>query len=145
MDGNRLAIIDLPEPGLPTKRMLCPPAQATSTARLTFSWPLTSRKSGRGRVVGSGIPRGETLVNFVYVSGRAPVLCAERKIGGDRSGTGDVFASVILADAVNGVDFAESVRRASAFTASAVRRSVELGLPEKDGLAIEEVIGELVK
>ena len=52
---------------------------------------------------------------------------------------------MILADAVNGVDFAESVRRASAFTASAVRRSVELGLPEKDGLAIEEVIGELVK
>ena len=100
---------------------------------------------GAGRVVVSGIPRGETLVNFVYVSGRAPVLCAERKIGGDRSGTGDVFASVILADAVNGVDFAESVRRASAFTASAVRRSVELGLPEKDGLAIEEVIGELVK
>ncbi len=100
---------------------------------------------GTGRVVVSGIPRGETLVNFVYVSGRAPVLCAERKIGGDRSGTGDVFASVILADAVNGVDFAESVRRASAFTASAVRRSVELGLPEKDGLAIEEVIGELVK
>ena len=100
---------------------------------------------GTGRVVVSGIPRGETLVNFVYVSGRAPVLCAERKIGGDRSGTGDVFASVILADAVNGIDFAESVRRASAFTASAVRRSVELGLPEKDGLAIEEVIGELVK
>ena len=84
-------------------------------------------------------------MNFVYVSGRAPVLCAERKIGGDRSGTGDVFASVILADAVNGVDFAESVRRASAFTANAVRRSVQLGLPEKDGLAIEEVIGELVK
>ena len=33
----------------------------------------------------------------------------------------------------------------TSFTASAVRRSVELGLPEKDGLAIEEVIGELVK
>ena len=58
---------------------------------------------------------------------------------------GVTVASVILADAVNGVDFAESVRRASAFTASAVRRSVELWLPEKDGLAIEEVIGELVK
>ena len=104
-----------------------------------------SGDTGAGRVVVSGIPRGETLVNFVYVQGREPTLCAERKIGGDRSGTGDVFASVILADAVNGVDFAESVRRASAFTASAVRRSVELGLPEKDGLAIEEVIGELVK
>ena len=55
-----------------------------------------------------------------------------------------MFASVILADAVNGMGFAESVRKASAFTASAVRRTVEMGLPPKDGLAIEEVLGELV-
>jgi len=95
------------------------------------------------KVVVSGIPRGENLVNFVYERGRPATLCVEPKIGGDRSGTGDVFASVILADAVNGVDFAEAVRKASAFTAKAVRRSVEMGLPEKDGLAIEEVLGDL--
>ena len=71
-------------------------------------------------------------------------LHAEPKIGGDRSGTGDVFASVILGDAVNGLDFAESVRKASSFTAKAVRRTVELGLPPKDGLAIEEVMGEII-
>ena len=107
---------------------------------------ICARLSARhaAKVVISGIPRGDTLVNFVYERGRAPEICAERRIGGDRSGTGDVFASVILADAINGVGFAESVRRASAFTAKAVRRSVELGLPEKDGLAIEEVLGELV-
>ena len=96
------------------------------------------------KVVVSGIPRGDALVNFIYERGRPSSLHAEPKIGGDRSGTGDVFASVILADAVNGMDFAESVRKASAFTASAVRRTVEMGLPPKDGLAIEEVLGELV-
>lgn len=96
------------------------------------------------KVVVSGIPRGEMLANFVYERGRDPFVCAERRIGADRSGTGDVFASVILADAVNGVDFATSVRKASAFVASAVRRTVELGIPEKDGLAIEEVLGELL-
>ena len=68
----------------------------------------------------------------------------EPRIGTDRSGTGDVFASVILADAVNGVDFAASVRKASRFTAAAVRRSVEMKIPEKDGLAIEEVLKELI-
>ena len=100
--------------------------------------------AGNGaKVVVSGIPRGEDLVNFVYERGRPPTLCVEPKIGGDRSGTGDVFASVILADAVNGTDFAEAVRKASAFTAKAVQRSVEMGLPEKDGLAIEEVLGDL--
>ena len=96
------------------------------------------------KVVVSGIPRGDALVNFIYERGRPSSLHAEPKIGGDRSGTGDVFASVILADAVNGMGFAESVRKASAFTASAVRRTVEMGLPPKDGLAIEEVLGELI-
>lgn len=96
------------------------------------------------RIVISGIPRGETLVNFIYESGREPTLCVEPRIGTDRSGTGDVFASVILADAVNGVDFAASVRKASRFTAAAVRRSVEMKIPEKDGLAIEEVLLSLL-
>ena len=95
------------------------------------------------RIVISGIPRGETLVNFIFETGRGTSQCVEPRIGADRSGTGDVFASVILGDAVNGVDFAVSVRKASQFTASAVRRSVELGIPEKDGLAIEEVLKEL--
>ena len=37
--------MDLPAPGGPTSRMLCPPAAATSSARLTFSCALTSEKS----------------------------------------------------------------------------------------------------
>ena len=96
------------------------------------------------RIVISGIPRGDTLVNFIYETGRGTSLCVEPRIGADRSGTGDVFSSVILGDAVNGVDFATSVCKASRFTAAAVRRSVELGIPEKDGLAIEEVLKELI-
>ena len=46
IEERRRAIIDLPEPGGPTQRMLCPPAAATSKARLTLSCPLTSAKSG---------------------------------------------------------------------------------------------------
>ncbi|MBQ4481482.1 MAG: pyridoxamine kinase [Victivallales bacterium] len=96
-----------------------------------------------GKVVISGIPRGAELVNFIYERGRSFQLCAEPKIGNDRSGTGDVFAAVVLADAVNGVPFDESVRRASAFVAKAVVRTQEMGIPEQDGLAIEEVLAEL--
>ncbi len=106
---------------------------------------LCARLSERNgcKVVISGIPRGDSLVNFIYEPDGRHSLHAEEKIGCDRSGTGDVFASVVLGDAVNGVDFAESVRRASSFTAMAVRRTVEMGLPPKDGLAIEEVLGGL--
>jgi len=103
---------------------------------------LSSRNSAK--IVVSGIPRGDSLVNFIYEPGGAVSQCVEGRIGADRSGTGDVFASVILGDAVNGVDFAASVGEASRFTALAVRRSVEMGIPEKDGLAIEEVLKELM-
>ena len=46
MEVMRLASMLLPAPGGPTMSMLCPPAAATSSARLTLAWPLTSAKSG---------------------------------------------------------------------------------------------------
>ena len=55
MPGRRFAIIDLPAPGGPTMRILCPPAAAISKARLTFSCPLTSAKSGSGRTSSPGL------------------------------------------------------------------------------------------
>ena len=43
--GSRAASIDLPEPGGPIIRRLCPPAAATSRARFAVSWPLISLRS----------------------------------------------------------------------------------------------------
>lgn len=97
------------------------------------------------KVVITGIQRGGAIFNFVWERGRHPFVHGERKLGEDRSGTGDVFSSVILADAIHGVPFAKSVVRASNFVASAVKRSIELDIPVKHGLAIEEVLGELVE
>ena len=64
------------------------------------------------KVVITGVPRGGALLNFVYERGRHPFVHGERKIGEDRSGTGDVFSSVVLGDAVNGRNFADSVVKA---------------------------------
>ena len=96
------------------------------------------------KVVISGIPRGDTLLNAVWSRDEGSVFVEEKKIGSDRSGTGDVFSSVILADAINGVPFAESVRKASAYTAKTVERSAAMGIPETDGLAIEETLSYLM-
>ena len=95
------------------------------------------------KVAITGVQRGSYIANHVYERGKVSRTICEPKIGADRSGTGDVFSAVVLADAVNGVPFAESVAKASAFVASAVRRSVELDVPVRDGLAIEEVLHEL--
>lgn len=98
---------------------------------------------GPRKIVISGLERGENLENFVYEAGKAPVIIRERKAGPCRSGTGDVFSSIIAGDAVNGVDFVESVGHAAAFIAKVLRRTVELELPKTDGICFEEFLAEL--
>ena len=58
IEGSRRASIDLPAPGGPIIRRLCPPAAATSSARLAVSWPLMSFKSGIAASPGSGVGCG---------------------------------------------------------------------------------------
>ena len=102
---------------------------------------LSARKARR--VVISGISRGEMLVNYVYERGLPPVMVSERRIGGDRCGTGDVFSSVLLGELLNGRSFAEAVKCASSFVAKAVAHTVRLDVPLPDGLAFENLLGEL--
>ena len=45
IEGNLLANIVFPTPGLPIKQQLCPPAATISKALFTLSCPLTSEKS----------------------------------------------------------------------------------------------------
>ena len=92
------------------------------------------------KVVITGIPRGGALLNFAWQRGRRPFFHAERKLGEDRSGTGDVFSSVLLGALMNGKAFEDAVVRASRFVAAAVRRSIELEIPVRHGLAFEELL-----
>ena len=65
------------------------------------------------------------------------------KIGPDRSGTGDVFASVIIGALVNGLSLDAAVRKAVAFVAQAVCMAEKMEIPTTDGLPFEEVLSEL--
>lgn len=98
---------------------------------------------GPKKIVVSGLERGDDLENFVYEAGKQPQILREHKVGPCRSGTGDVFSAIIAADAVNGVDFMDSVRHASSFIAKALRRTVELDLPEPDGICFEDFLTEI--
>lgn len=98
---------------------------------------------GPGKIVVSGLERGDDLENFVYEAGKQPRILREHKVGPCRSGTGDVFSAIIAADAVNGVDFMDSVSHASSFIAKALRRTVELDLPEQDGICFEDFLTEI--
>lgn len=98
---------------------------------------------GPKKIVISGLERDGRLINFVYEEGSAPVEVAGPKIGPCRAGTGDVFSSIIAADAVNGVEFLTSVRHAAVFIAKVLRRAVELEIPTTDGICFEEFLSEI--
>ena len=83
-------------------------------------------------VVISGVPREGRLVNYVYTPAKGGVKIDVEKIGPDRSGTGDVFASVIIGALVNGLS-----------PDAAVRMAEKMEIPTTDGLPFEEVLSEL--
>lgn len=97
---------------------------------------------GPKKIVISGLERGDDLENFIYVNGKTTII-KEHKVGPFRSGTGDVFSSIIAADAVNGKDLEESVRHASGFIAKVLRKTIELDIPKTDGICFEECLTEI--
>lgn len=98
---------------------------------------------GPKKIVISGLERGDDLENFICEAGNAPVIVREHKVGPCRSGTGDVFSSIIAADSVNGRPLEEAVRHASGFIAKVLRRAIELDIPRTDGLCFEEFLKEI--
>ncbi len=98
---------------------------------------------GPGKIVISGLERGDDLENFIYEEGQTPHSVIDRKAGPCRAGTGDVFSSIITADAVNGMDMTSSVQHAATFISKALRRTAELDLPKQDGICFEDFLKEL--
>ena len=98
---------------------------------------------GPDRVVITGIPQGEFIANYCYERGVPGKIRRTHRVGTQRSGTGDIFAAIIAADAVNGVPFQDSVRKASLFIKRCIERSIEMDLPLTDGVCFEEVLHRL--
>ena len=98
---------------------------------------------GPKKIAITGIVQGGFIANFCYEEGQQPKVLLTHKEGTQRSGPGGVFASIIAADAVNGVLFYKSVKKASDFIKKCIIRSQELNIPLTDGVCFEEVLGKL--
>ena len=79
----------------------------------------------------------------MFEQGKEPQIIKTHKAGPCRAGTGDVFASIIAADTVNGIAFADAVRHATTFIGKTLRRTVEMDLPLTDGICFEEYLQEI--
>ena len=98
------------------------------------------RAMGPEKIVITGIPQGKFIANYVYQTKEEPVLFRTYKEGTERCGTGDLFAAIIAADAVKGVPFVQSVKKASLFIKKCMIKSVEMGIEQKNGVCFEEIL-----
>ena len=113
------------------------------TMRELISMAEAIRKEGPERIVITGIRQGDFVANLVYEAGEEPRILRSHRVGSERAGTGDVFSSIIAADAVNQVPFAQSVKKAGNFVKKCILRSEELDIPRPDGVCFEEYLTTL--
>lgn len=98
---------------------------------------------GSKKVVISGIPMGNYLGNVVYEEDGNKCIIRSRRVANERAGTGDIFSSILAADAVNGIDLAESVRKAAGFIKQCMVVTDEKQIPSEDGVCFEEILYKL--
>ena len=103
------------------------------------------RELGASKTVITGIFDGSEVCDYVTGEDGEGVLVRQKRLGTPHAGTGDVFASVIAADAVNGVDFLTSVKKAGSFVGKAMAVSNRMHVPTEDGVCFEEVLYELAR
>ena len=97
---------------------------------------------GPGKIVLTGLPQREYVANFVYENGAYGYI-RTKKVGVRRSGTGDVFASVVAGKMTRGAGLSESVRAAAVFLKQSLEYSEALGIPKEEGVCFEEFLTQL--
>ena len=100
-------------------------------------------EKGPDKIVITGLQQGNQIFNYVFEKNKTSKLIATRKIGGDRSGTGDVFSSIVTGALLQGDDFEKAVRRAIEFLDKAIEFTVRQDLPWNYGICFEEYLKEL--
>lgn len=113
------------------------------TTNELFKMAMALSDKGAEKIVITGVKMGEYIGNVVYEKDKIKKVIRTKKIGRERSGTGDIFASIIAADCVNGVDFETSVRKASAFIKKCIAVTEKYNVPRTDGVCFEEVLHTL--
>lgn len=93
-------------------------------------------------VVLTGIHRGSYIGNFIYDHGQTSWV-KTKKIGSDRSGTGDVFTAIVSASVVRGEGLTEAVQKAADFICKVMEYTETLDLLHNAGLAFEEYLTTL--
>ena len=103
-------------------------------------------KKGPKHIVITGIPFNKhQIMNFIYSTDEETRIVMVDRIGGDRSGTGDVISSVIAGMYMNGHDFYECVKKAAQYASKCIRYCEENNVPSHWGLCFEMYLKDLIE
>ena len=110
-------------------------------------------KQGPKHIIVTGINLNQTqIANYIYNAAESDgdALSEENfqmvmvdRIGGDRSGTGDVISSIIAGMYINGHSVYESVKKAADFVSKCIRFCEKENVPNHYGLCFEYFMNEL--
>ena len=95
-----------------------------------------------GSLVITGIREDNCLLNCIWQEG-VRTICRTKTEGASRPGTGDLFASVLAADALRGQSLPSSVKKAADFIALCCKGSEEAGVPVAEGVIFEKYLSRL--
>ena len=96
-------------------------------------------------ITGIDLPARENhqeIGNLICQDGNTTWVTAAKE-GGSYSGTGDLFASVLSAGMVKGIDTVDSVHRAVKFLAKGIHDAVVEGTDRNEGICFERYLSEL--
>ena len=102
-----------------------------------------SNGSAGASIVITGIRQGDSLVNFLWDDGVYTTV-ATPIAGASRPGTGDIFASILAADAVRGETLLTSVQKAANFVGLCIAGSEKAGTPVQEGVVFEKYLAALL-
>lgn len=103
-------------------------------------------EKGPEHIVVTGIPfNNKQIMNFIYNRDEEYRIVMVDRIGGDRSGTGDVISSIIAGMYLNGHGFYESVKKAADFASKCIKYCEEHHVPNHWGLCFEMYLKDLME
>ena len=146
-----VALADVVTPNLTEACILAdvPYHESFSRKELTYIAEKIS-SLGPSHVVITGIPQGEFIANFTYerphsAQDSSAVIHNFRthRVNSQKCGTGDIFAAILTADAVNHVPFDQSVKRAGKFIKTCVEKTLEYNDDPNNGVCLEEMMPQL--
>ncbi len=100
------------------------------------------RKLGPEKIVITGLDRGDRILNTL-ADEKDVKFISVRKTGQNRSGTGDIFSSIVIAALLLNMNLEHAVRKASDFVGSAIAISENAGIPVAQGVMFEKILSRL--